>query len=343
MNLFQVLSEDIKVAKTIPTLGKPVSSMPVSKSMDTLISYKSDIVDFQSVAVVKPILQLNALPMTINPEEFENARSSENPNGSLNSLWAFRQLVDPIPTFSKYYNPGNSSTESTYMNIVNGASADRNSVFTQQVIADAKKDLNNIRYNNMDGTPGTWSPVQVTPSDWYDVKNNRYRKINFNLSKAGDPDSPFSVIGGTEMSNELQFKVNENKMETKSLDKSSEVKNITMKYLQVSLSREWYNELLFSTKGWSLGGQSKGFCSSGDIDENAGVFSLVPSSIIFGHDLSIEASWSAKDQEYIDRSVKNGKQVSIDNLVFHPEQGKSDLQVIGWVTTLIPYSPTVDG
>lgn len=343
MNLFQVLSEDINIPKNLSTLGQSLSRMPAPKSMDLLVESKMSTDDFNSKVHNKPILQLNALPMTISPKEFENARSSENPNGSLNSLWAFRQLVDPIPTFSKYYNPSSNSTESTYMNIVNGASADRDSIFAQQIIADARRDLNNIRYNNMDGTPGTWAPIHVTPSDWYDVNNNRYKKIKFNLNKAGDPDSPFSVIGGSEFTNELQTKSSGSQIETKLLDKSSKIKNVTMKYLQVSLSRQWYNEMLFSTNGWSLSGQSKGFCSSGDIDNNSGIFSLVPSSVIFGYDLSVEASWSLTDQLYIEKSRKSGKQVSIDNLVFHPAKGESDLQVIGWVTTLIPYSPSIAG
>ncbi|PCI95924.1 MAG: hypothetical protein COB15_11645 [Flavobacteriales bacterium] len=328
MNLFEVLSKDIEQDRAFKTTTKHSKKAILTESLEVDAS-----------TLTKPILQLNALPMTINPDEFKNAYSSENPKGSLSSLWAFRQLVSPMPTFSKYYNPSNRSTESVYASIVKGASTSVDSPFITQIIADSKQSLELTKYANMDDTPGAWAPIQATPSDWYDTSNNRYKSIEFDLSKAGNPDSRFAIIGGKEASGKLQFSNNKKQIKTKNLDITTEIKKISMKYLEVSLSREWYNETLFSTYGWLLKGQPKGFCSSGDLDANDGIFSIVPSSIILGCNLSVDANWSESDQKHINDSVSKGEQVSIDNLVIHPEKGKTDLQVIGWVSKLIPFSP----
>lgn len=337
MNLFEVLSRDLDADEPVDYKSnhfEHISSMKKMVLDGSVLSEKS------FTTTTKPILQLNAFPVTLNPDLYANAYSTDNPHGSYTSLWAFRELVDPIPSFSKYYTPSTASTESTYSNILKGASAVGKSNFTAQVIASALKTLEDNSLSDMNGTPGTWCPINATPSDWYQTDNGRYRKINFDLTKAGDPDSPFAVIGGKDSTaNQLKFISSDDKVEKKQLDSKSKVNNISMKYLQVSLSRDWYSDILFRISGWKLSGQDKGFCSSGNLKENNGVFPIIPSSIILGCEVRVDADWSNSDKKRIEVSLKKGEQISLDNLVIHPKDGMSDLQLIGWVTSLIPFSP----
>ena len=64
----------------------------------------------------RPVLQLNALPMTLSPKTYENAHSSVNPNGSFTSLYAFSQLVNPVPSFTEYYSASLNTISSVYNN-----------------------------------------------------------------------------------------------------------------------------------------------------------------------------------------------------------------------------------
>jgi hypothetical protein len=337
MNLYETLSKAIEQDNIDST------KIPNLEALSTnLLSNKIAPTQLKSLEVVestKPILLLNALPLSINPDDFKNVLSTENPDGNLSSLWAFRQLVDPIPMFSRYYSPSTKSTESVYASIVDGATIKGSSPFTAQIISESRQSLSQIKYSNMDGTPGTWAPVYSSPSDWYDTSNGRYKKIEFNLSKIGDPDNPFTVIGGNETSAQLKFCSDNEKSETIELDSSTKIHKITMKYLEVTLNRQWYNELLFNITGWSLTGQPEGFCSSGDLNSNNGIFPLVPSSILFGYDVSVDADWSTNDKMRIDDAIVKGIHVLLENLIINPAEKQSHLQVIGWVTSLIPFSP----
>jgi hypothetical protein len=67
-------------------------------------------------------------------------------------------------------------------------------------------------------------------------------------------------------------------------------------YLMVSLTRPWFNAVIFNTLGWSLLGQAPGFCSSGSAVINTGVLPMVPTGVILGTEIQINASvWAAAD------------------------------------------------
>lgn len=287
----------------------------------------------------KPILQMDALPVTINPDDYRNPLSTANPNGSLTSLWAFRQLVDPVPMFSRYYSSSGRSTEATYALIANGASVSTDNPFAVEVISQSQQALSRVQYANMDGQPGNWAPIYATPSDWYETGGDRYKTIDFDLSKAGDPDSPFATLGGGTSPSDLGLCCNGSPTLATPLDPNTRIKQITLKYLRVSLDRPWLTGALFNTNGWFLSGQPAGFCSSGNLESNDGILPLLPTSILFATDVAVDAQWAASDQKTIDDALTRGEQVALNHLVIHPANGQSSLQVLGWIASLIPLSP----
>ena len=117
--------------------------------------------------LVKPVLQFVPLPVTLDPHQFAGARSNANPNGNLLPLFAFRDLVDPLPGFATYFAGGPDSTEDVYSMILNGAVIDSGKSFAAKVLAETRRRFADVSFANLDGTPGDWRPVYATPSDSY--------------------------------------------------------------------------------------------------------------------------------------------------------------------------------
>jgi hypothetical protein len=336
MALFEAISQAIACEEAVQT-DALFSKVTYDLSAADRTSKKASLT--YATPNTKPILQLIALPLTINPDDYTNPCSTANPDGSLASLWAFRQLVDPVPMFSRYYSPSGNSTEDQYSLIINGASIKNDNPFASEVISQSQRKLSLISYANMDKTPGTWAPVYATPDDWYETAGDRYKTLEFDLNQAGAPDSPFAVIGDN--NNPLGLKISSNCSPdvTTPLDTNSRVNKITLKYLQVTLHRPWFNELLFNTSGWYLSCQPAGFCSSGSLQANEGILPLLPTSILFATDVTVDAKWSSGDQRAIDAALTKGQQVSLNHLVIYSTESQAHLQPMGWIMSLVPFSP----
>src|SRR5690606_6166153 len=104
--------------------------------------------------------------------------------------------------------------------------------------------------------------------------------------------------------------------------------------------RPWLSPLLFETNDWFLSGEDAGFCSSGSLSGNRGVLPLIPSAILIGRSVSVSAEWSEADASVVNQARSEGKPVSLGPyLLSAPET--STLQVIGWTSKLVPYSPKI--
>lgn len=279
----------------------------------------------------KPIIQLNTFPVSIDPNQYKNARSSSNPGGDLRPLFAFRQLVDPLPQFGQQYYASASSTEDLYGIILNGANAMPNSGFTSMVIRDSKKNFSFETFPNMDGISGSWRPVYSVPEDWHSADDSRFKNLDIDLHNRKTNNS-FGVISESKA---LDWILENNKK--KAVSAATKINSIKMKYLLVGLKRPWFNPLLFKSDNWFLSGENAGFCSSGSNESNDGVFPLIPTSIILGKQIAVTASWGKEDQEIIDSHRADGKSLSLGP--FSVTNSNDTLQIIGWISELIPFSP----
>ncbi len=282
----------------------------------------------------KPVLQFIPLPAVLNPDRFANARSNDNPNGDLRPLFAFRNLVDPLPNVSTYFTTQGTSTEDVYGMILNGAVADGAKSMAAGVLADGRKRFAEIYFHNMDGTPGEWRPVYAEPSDWYNPLNH-FQELDIDLGEEGSADSPYTIIGGG-----ASLRLLRGNEPGRDLDRETKLRTLRMKCLLVTLRRPWLYQMLFRVSGWHLPQQPRGFCSSGLLDANDGAFPLLPTAILLAKDLALDATWSKADRDFIDKA--DGP-VSLGPFPIDTETFTTGLQVVAWISALTPLSPEESG
>lgn len=292
----------------------------------------------------RPVLQLNALPMTLSPATYRNAHSSANPNGSYTALYAFSQLADVIPGFAEYFSPSLSTVSSVYESVVRGASIDAGGSFAAQTFASAQKLFNDAALANMDGIPDTWYPAYATPVDWYDTDDpGRFSDIAIDLSgTTGANDGPYQILHPGREKLVLHAPGN-GVARAVPIDPATSLQSVKFKYLEVVLDRPWLKFDIFSQAGWSIGGQDPGYLSSGDTDENAGVMPLITTSLLVGVSMQLAAQWSAKDRQVLDSAQQAGEHASVGPFVVNRDASESPqsagLHVIGWVSQLVPFAP----
>jgi hypothetical protein len=316
-SITRALANSLKIDDYKKVVNKVEKSRSLTKSSDT-----------------KPIVQLNAFPVSIDANNYKNARSTSNPSGDLRPLFAFRQLVDPIPNFGQVYIASTSSTETLFNSIVNGASTPADSDFSASVISQSKKMFALNTFSNMDGTPGEWRPIYAVPEDWPSAANSRFSDLSIDVHKT-EPSDSFGVISEDK---QLDWILEGGKRKT--LNPNTQINSIKMKHLLVGLQRPWFNSLLFQTGDWYLSCEDAGFCSSGLPTNNDGVFPLIPTSMLIGKQIVVNASWSKEDQAIIDSYKSTGKSLSLGPFpIADPED--NSIKIIGWITELIPFSPQI--
>jgi hypothetical protein len=285
----------------------------------------------------KPVLQFASFPVMLDTKQYANALSDSNPNGNLIPLLALRNLIDPLPSFAQSYNPSDKSTEQTYETIIQGAVVKSDYPSITALLSQARQKFEANRFARMDGLPGWWRPVYVVPDDWYDLsKVERFQDLHIDLSDQGGDSAAYAMIGGTAP---LQFLTADRRKAGKSLDPQTTIRSLRMKYLLVSLRRPWLNPLLFQYAGWYLSQQASGFCSSGEIDTNPGVLPLLPTGMLLAKDVSIDVAWGDVDQAFLDTADVALSSVSLGPFALRPQAPDSNIQLIAWISSLIPYSP----
>jgi hypothetical protein len=285
----------------------------------------------------KPVLQLNQFPTTLDTEIYKDALSGSNPNGTEASLFAFRQLVDPVPTFSRSYSPSANSTEDVYETLLTGASIDGESEFAAGVLSEAKDRFQSGTFAYLDGTPKVWRPVYAVPEDWY-AAGDRFKSLKIDLDTLGSADSPFGIIGGDES---LELRLGGDLVRNR-LSSETKLYSIQMEYLLVGFRRPWLNPMLFDASDWFLSGQDAGFCSSGSMSKNDGVLPLIPTGLLLGRSVDVSADWSKADAALVKGAESAGKAVFLGPFMLSaPNGASSTLQVIGWTSNLVPFSPKI--
>ena len=305
---------------------------------------EGEILDSTSASTLgnRPVLQLNALPMTLSPQIYENAHSSVNPNGSYTSLYAFSQLVNPVPSFTEYYSAGLNTISSVYNSLLHGASVRSGEKYTESVLASALQTYDSAEFANMDGTPGSWHPVYATPVDWYDTSDpGRFSEITIDLTGDDGNDGPYQVLKSSG-NNILSTFIKSGNGSSVSIDKGTSLKSVKFKYLEVRLNRPWLTFEIFNLDGWFIKGQKAGFFSSGSTSNNQGVIPLITTSMLVAIDVDFAAEWSVKDQQMLDDEKQKGEQIAIGPFVLYSNSDlPTELHVIGWVSQVVPLAPQI--
>jgi hypothetical protein len=136
---------------------------------------------------------------------------------------------------------------------------------------------------------------------------------------------------------------------------------ISFRFARVEIRRPWLDPSLLSLGGWSMPGRPRHSLSTGTLQDNPGIFSLLPSSMIVVRDLQVSAQWPAVAVAQIDQALRQGGALGIgpfaisgtstrpglarqlrprfDGLTLSVPQ----LQLIGWLNRVLPASPPRDG
>jgi hypothetical protein len=308
-------------------------------------------------AAARPVLQLSEIPLPLNPADYRNPYSNTNPQGDQRSLYAFRALVDPVPEFGRAYRPSARSTEKIYQNLVQGASVRKGQDFTTAVLASARRAFEESALESLVITPGKWHPVYAAPGDWYDpAQLGRFQPIELDLTDRNG-SGPFILLPGSER---LQWRLGDPRRPelTKDLDQTTEPTSLRFRCLQVTLQRPWLDFEVFGLHGWYLQGQPKGYYSNGQAAANQGVLPLVPTRLLLGTDIQLDARLGPDDRDLVQRAVTAGASLSLgpfdlgsvalagDRIQGVPAGDAADqpaLYLVGWCSDLVPLSPHMPG
>lgn len=292
-----------------------------------------------TAADTRPVLQLNALPMTLRPADYANAHSGSNPGGSFTALYSLSSLADAVPCLAEYYSASLNTVSSVYDSLVHGASVKADAPYASAVLARAVKNFDSAEFSNMDGIPGQWYPVYATPADWYNTSDpSRFSDISLDLSgKDQDDSGPYRIIKGTQSA--AGQMINTSNGATAPVDPATALKTVNFRYLEVQLSRPWLNFEVFNMGGWYVGGQTVGYFSDGCLDNNDGVMPLITTSMLVAINVGVEADWSAKDQQRIDVATSQGNGIAVGPFTINA--APSELHVIGWISRLVPLAPQI--
>jgi len=286
---------------------------------------------------LKPVLQFGLTPVVLDLKKYANARSNARPDGDLRALVAFRDLVDPLPSFTRFYASSGMSTEQLYESIIEGATLAANSPFAARLLADAKGQFDANAFANMDGTAGRWRPVYAVPEDWHDLSiDGRFQDLSIDLTDQGGSGGPYEMIGDPAP---LGLSVDGPATITKSPDPRTTIHSFRMKYLLVSFNRPWFRYELFQAGGWLLSQQRSGYCSSGDLHANPGVFPLLPTGMLLGKDVALDVTWGKTDQALLSSALSPGAQISLGPFRLNLSASATDVQIVAWTSSLVPFSP----
>lgn len=308
------------------------------------------------VPLSKTVLQLNAFPVTLNPANFANPYSRENPGGDIRTAYAFRKIADPVPSLSRTYNPSGHSTEEVYGNLVQFASILEKERFVAGVFGSANETFSKAALVPLTSQPDEWRLVGAMPSDWYDVTQvERFQDVELDLTGSEDASGQFTVVPGSEI---MQWRMGD-PARPKAMEashKDTQILSLKLKYLQVTFERPWLDFELFNLSGWFLQGQPRGYLSTGLIDDNQGILPLLTTGMVVGIDITADVYIGGKGRDLVLHALSAKKSLSLGPFQFMSvaasqagnevrcktvtsDSAGAVLHVVGMISNLVPLAP----
>lgn len=283
-----------------------------------------------------PVLQLNAIPVSIDLEKFSDAYSSDNPGGDYEAAYRLRNLCNAIPSFKRNFDPSGHYVEAIWRNIAFAATGTTS--YAQHLLSVAQADIDGAELSNLGGSPKPWLPVDAAPSNWTEL-----------LADAPECELDLGGEGGS--GDYVLIDQAENLAWTgmpgaEATPIEGKLQRIRLRALRVDLNRSWLDLQLLAISGWKINGMPSGFFSSGTQADNSGIFPLLPTALVIGTDIIIEGDWSRADLKLMGRHAAEGRALGIGPFplaapalaVGAPLQIQQ-AHVIGVISALVPYAP----
>jgi hypothetical protein len=216
--------------------------------------------------------------------------------------------------------------------------------------------------------PAVLTPIQVSPNILVNPRVLRPIAMGLNSPSAnlvspavsaalqGQQISPNPVLV-QRIRPELLEKIQLSTLRDQTLDQETKDLQISFRCCRVNFNRPWMLKSLLEISGWTLPGQATGSLSSGTLENNSGIFPLLPIGFIAIRDLSIRASWGKVDREIAAQATSDQGTLGFGPFALsghYAESSKSykssfdgttisapGLQILGWINLVLPYAPTV--
>jgi len=115
--------------------------------------------------------------------------------------------------------------------------------------------------------------------------------------------------------------------------------SVSFKYCMVNLTRSWLKLALLNTKNWYLYGTQSGEYSQGRLDNNPGMFPMLPTAFIAIRDLVIKANWSQPDLQAVKQAKFLGPFDISNGSINQNTITAKGLQIVAWQSRLTPLLP----
>ncbi|HET8810569.1 MAG TPA: hypothetical protein VFM65_09950 [Flavobacteriaceae bacterium] len=219
------------------------------------------------------------------------------------------------------------------------------------------------KFSSSLGTGDKWLFSYPSPADWTDEKNPNFTelKISGGNTKLRSKSTEHSFSVDTNVNYGL-WKVKasaEGSFEHSNSSADKDSVEISAKIAKVNIMRPWFSESLFRLGSWSNNMFKEGGVSNGKIDSSnaSSYIPMYPVAFIVAKDISIKADFSHEEEEHIKESIKTSASVGYgpfsiggsygygkteDNFDSNFQNGEikvPGMQIIGWVSKVVPYSP----
>ena len=115
--------------------------------------------------------------------------------------------------------------------------------------------------------------------------------------------------------------------------------SVSFRFCRVNVDRPWFKLALLSQPSWYMFATNARAYSTGTMNDNPGMFPLLPLSFVAIRDLKITANWSAEDRVSLTKAVSFGF-FDVRNGAFNQNTYEvKGLQIVAWVSGLTPPLP----
>lgn len=301
------------------------------------------------------LLQLNSTPFIINTEEYKNAQSASNPLGDYKAAYRFSLLADVIPILSPNYVSSMNTLSKIWRNLINSMNTENS--FTRSILEDSITNFKSAKMAGIGGIPEDWYNVVASPTNWCELLENEKNllPLEIDLMNGDDEQKEFLVLNNQSGWN---WKIiSENSNTETPINRNSAITKISMNVLRVDFYRSWLDFELLNSPAWKIDGIDEGYYSSGKLDNNDGIFPLIPQGFLVGNNIKIEGEFSKEDLNLISESQDIGQTLSLGSLMLQNKDVLVDIvqendktilssktnQIIGFISRIVPLSPPISG
>lgn len=235
---------------------------------------------------------------------------------------------------------------------------------TAGILSQEKQRFDSSQLASSTGAGSPWHLSYASPSNWTNLEAPIFTsmKLDSNSVKLSD-NSNFEQYGGKttfqmglwshSVSGEYSKQEDKCHLQSSSLQ-------ISLDLAVVNIMRPWFNSSIFKIHGWTNDAYPDGSISSGKFNDKAAALPLVPTGMVVIKNLVINGDFKDEDKDLITKSTSGqgeigigpfkvggsyqsgNKTYNIDTTFENGSLSVPGLQIIGFISEVIPFSPKAE-